>query len=86
MNSTKEKQVEQSIDSRFYGGISIRLRLAVGFGVLILLMVLMAGLGAWRLAELDKVTTSMAKVNFRIERLVGHGSRRPSRMRCARSC
>ena len=63
--------MEQSIDSRFYGGISIRLRLAVGFGVLILLMVLMAGLGAWRLAELDKVTTSMAKVNFRIERLVG---------------
>ena len=63
--------MEQSFDNRLFGGISIRLRLAGGFAVLILLMVLMAGLGAWRLAELDKVTTSMAKVNFRIERLVG---------------
>src|SRR6185295_2994151 len=70
-NSIEETKVEQTFDGRFFGGISIRLRLATGFGVLIVLLVLMAGVGAWRLAELDKVTTSMAKVNSRIERLVG---------------
>jgi methyl-accepting chemotaxis protein len=63
--------VEQIFGSRFFGDISIRQRLAAGFAVLILLLMLMTGVGAWRLAELNGVTTRMANVNMRIERLVG---------------
>jgi methyl-accepting chemotaxis protein len=63
--------MEQSLGSGSFGASSIRWRLAAGFTVLVLLLVLMAGIGAWRIAELNEVTTSIAKVNSRIERLVG---------------
>ena len=55
----------------FFRGTSIRVRLAMAFAVLIALLMMMAGVGAWRLAELDRVTTQMATVNLRIERVVG---------------
>jgi methyl-accepting chemotaxis protein len=67
----EEQRVEQSFGSRSFDGIGIRWRLAAGFGSLILLLMLMAGVGAWRIAQLNDVTTSMANVNARIERLVG---------------
>jgi methyl-accepting chemotaxis protein len=50
---------------------SIRFRLALAFSSLIVLLALMAGVGAWRLAELDHVTTQMATVSLRIERITG---------------
>jgi methyl-accepting chemotaxis protein len=51
--------------------ISIRSRLIAAFGALILLLAAMAGVGAWRLAELDQRTADMATVNLRVERVVG---------------
>ena len=50
---------------------SIRFRLGLAFSTLIVLLALMAGIGAWRLAELEHVTTKMATVNLRIERITG---------------
>ncbi|HEX7891545.1 MAG TPA: methyl-accepting chemotaxis protein [Ramlibacter sp.] len=63
-------------DIHFQGGgfarrVSIRVRLAAAFGVLIFLMAAMAGIGTWRLAELDRRTNEMATVNLRVERVVG---------------
>ena len=54
-----------------FGVMSIGRRLAAAFSVLILLLMVMAGVGAWRLAELNDVTMRMANVNLRIERVVG---------------
>jgi len=51
--------------------ISIRTRLAAAFGALILLLAAMAGVGAWRLQELERNTTDMATENLRVERAVG---------------
>jgi methyl-accepting chemotaxis protein len=51
--------------------ISIRQRLAVAFAIFIALLVLMATLGAWRLASLGSVATRIATVDTRVERLVG---------------
>ena len=50
---------------------SIRTRLVVTFSGGILLMAAMAGVGAWRLADLNHATHTMATVNLRMERLVG---------------
>ena len=60
-----------SAKTGIFRGISIRVRLALAFAILIVLLMSMAGVGAWRLAELDRVTTQMATVNLRIERVVG---------------
>jgi methyl-accepting chemotaxis protein len=70
-DSIKEKWVKQSFGNRFFDTISIGQRLAAGFSVFVVLLMLMAGVGAWRLAELNDVTTNMASVNLRIERVVG---------------
>jgi methyl-accepting chemotaxis protein len=51
--------------------LSIRSRLAAAFGALILLLALMAGVGVWRLQELDARTSEMASVNLQVERVVG---------------
>ena len=53
------------------GRFGIRQRLALAFGAFILLLAGMAGVGAWRLAELDQHAKEMATVNLRVERLVG---------------
>ncbi|MEJ8838602.1 methyl-accepting chemotaxis protein [Ramlibacter sp. AN1133] len=50
---------------------SIRARLATTFAAFIVLLAAMAGVGAWRLADLQGVTHTMATVNLRMERLVG---------------
>src|SRR5512140_864466 len=63
--------MNKALRSSIFGGLTIGRRLAAGFSVLIVLMMLMAGVGAWRLAELNDVTMRMAKVNLRIERVVG---------------
>lgn len=52
-------------------GLSIRARLGLAFSVMCLLLASMAGVGAWRLQELDNRTTELAAVNLRMERLVG---------------
>jgi methyl-accepting chemotaxis protein len=49
------------------GGLSIRARLALAFSALVLMLVGMAGAGAWRLAALDQV----AIADLRMVRLVG---------------
>ena len=51
--------------------LSIRWRLIAAFGALIALLAAMAGVGAWRLAELDQRTREMATLNLRVERVVG---------------
>jgi methyl-accepting chemotaxis protein len=51
--------------------MGIARRLAAAFAALMFLMMLMAGVGAWRLAEVNEVTMRMARVNLRIERVVG---------------
>ncbi|NML47390.1 HAMP domain-containing protein [Ramlibacter sp. G-1-2-2] len=53
------------------GRYSIRQRLGLAFGLFTLLLAAMAGVGAWRLAQLSAVTKEMAAVNLRMERLVG---------------
>jgi methyl-accepting chemotaxis protein len=53
------------------GGSTIRARLVRTFAGFILLLAAMAGVGAWRLADLSTVTQEMATVNLRMERLVG---------------
>jgi len=50
---------------------SIRARLATTFTAFIVLLAAMAAVGAWRLADLQGVTHTMATVNLRMERLVG---------------
>jgi methyl-accepting chemotaxis protein len=57
--------------ARVGGAGSIRARLAVTFGAFIVLLAAMAAVGAWRLADLQGVTHTMATVNLRMERLVG---------------
>ena len=52
-------------------GLSIRMRLGLAFAVLCLLLLSMAGVGAWRLQELNNRVTELASVNLRMERLVG---------------
>ena len=49
--------------------LSIRVRLMVAFAGLTLLLAGMAGVGAWRLAELDRRTSDMARVSVRVERV-----------------
>jgi methyl-accepting chemotaxis protein len=56
---------------RLRGAGTIRARLVVTFSGFILLMGAMAGVGAWRLADLDAATLHMATVNLRMERSVG---------------
>jgi methyl-accepting chemotaxis protein len=56
---------------RLWRSTSIRLRLVLAFGVLMLLLAGMAGAGAWRLTELSSVTNEMANVRFGLERVVG---------------
>jgi len=51
--------------------LSIRAKLLSAFVAFIALLVAMAAIGAWRLAELDQAATRMAKVNLQMERLVG---------------
>ena len=51
--------------------VSIRTRLVVAFGALILLLAATAGLGAWRLLHLNAVVTELATVHLKMERLVG---------------
>ena len=51
--------------------VSIRVRLVAAFGSLIVLLAAMAGVGAWRLADLDRRAHVMATVNIKVERAVG---------------
>ncbi|WP_332827733.1 methyl-accepting chemotaxis protein [Ramlibacter sp.] len=51
--------------------VSIRTRLVVAFGALILLLACTAGLGAWRLMHLNDVVKDLATVQLKLERLVG---------------
>jgi len=53
------------------GSATIRHRLIVAFTIFIALLLLMAVLGAWRLASLGEVATRIATVDTRVERLVG---------------
>jgi methyl-accepting chemotaxis protein len=57
--------------SSFLRSITIRQRLAAAFSIFIALLVLMAAIGAWRLASLGDVATRIATVDTRVERLVG---------------
>jgi methyl-accepting chemotaxis protein len=52
-------------------GLGIRAKLVWAFVAFTALLVAMAAIGAWRLAELDQATTRMAKVNLQMERVVG---------------
>jgi methyl-accepting chemotaxis protein len=63
--------METSFATRLSGRMGISFRLAIAFSSLILLSMAMAAVGAWRLAELDRVTDHIARVNMRIERAVG---------------
>lgn len=54
-----------------WGGLSIRSKLIAAFAAFIALLIAMAAIGAWRLAELNNAATHMATVNLRMERLVG---------------
>jgi methyl-accepting chemotaxis protein len=56
---------------RLRGAGTIRRRLVITFAAFILLMAAMAGVGAWRLADLNAATSHMATVNLRMERSVG---------------
>ncbi|RYF17840.1 MAG: HAMP domain-containing protein [Comamonadaceae bacterium] len=49
----------------------MRLRLAITFAALILLLAGTAGIGAWRLAQLSAISNDLASVHLRLERLVG---------------
>jgi methyl-accepting chemotaxis protein len=51
--------------------VSIRTRLVVAFGALILLLGCTAGIGAWRLLHLNEVVREMATVHLKLERMVG---------------
>jgi methyl-accepting chemotaxis protein len=53
------------------GRFNIRTRLALAFTVFFLMLVTMAGVGAWRLHDLDRTTQDFATVHLRMERLVG---------------
>jgi methyl-accepting chemotaxis protein len=53
------------------GIFSIRMRLVVAFAGLIALMAAMAGVGAWRLGQLQAVNKEMAGAHLRMERLTG---------------
>ncbi len=53
------------------GRFNIRNRLALAFTVFFLMLVGMAGMGAWRLNELDRTTQDFAGVHLRMERMVG---------------
>ena len=57
--------------ARLGRGATIRLRLAITFSVLILLLAGTAAIGAWRLAQLSAITDDLATVHLRMERLVG---------------
>jgi methyl-accepting chemotaxis protein len=57
--------------ARLGGAGTIRWRLVITFAGFILLMGAMAGVGAWRLADLNAATSHMATVNLRMERSVG---------------
>jgi methyl-accepting chemotaxis protein len=57
--------------TRLRGVGTIRWRLVITFAAFILLMGAMAGVGAWRLADLNAATSHMATVNLRMERSVG---------------
>jgi methyl-accepting chemotaxis protein len=50
--------------------VTIRARLIVAFAALILLLAAMAGVGAWRLAELDQRTNEVVNISMRSERIV----------------
>ena len=50
---------------------SIRLRLALAFSALILLLLATAAIGAWRLAQQSLVVDDLARVHLRLERVVG---------------
>jgi methyl-accepting chemotaxis protein len=63
------KAVQQA--SAWAGGMSIRHRLVVTFGILILLLAAMAGVGAWRLQAVSEVTAELATRHLRVERAVG---------------
>ena len=55
----------------FVRRISVRTRLVLAFGALIVLLAAMAGAGAWRLAELDRRTQELATVKMPVDHLVG---------------
>lgn len=52
-------------------GASIRAKLIGAFSVFTVLLVCMAAMGAWRLAQLDGTATRMARVDLDMERLTG---------------
>src|SRR4051794_18555142 len=62
---------QNSPDPTGVRGLSIRMRLALAFAVFVVMLVCMAGIGAWRLQELDRATRELASVNLPMERLVG---------------
>lgn len=61
----------ETLDGGFGRRFSIGTRLTLAFGALIVLLVAMAGVGAWRLAQLHERTEDLTTVNLRMERLVG---------------
>ena len=64
----------EKLFGRLLFGKGIKRRLVVAFSVFIVLLMLMAGLGEWRLFALNRVTADMANaasVNSRVERLLG---------------
>jgi methyl-accepting chemotaxis protein len=61
----------ETLEQGSWNGASIRAKLIVAFSVFMVLLVSMAGVGAWRLAQLDAAATRTATVNLAMERLVG---------------
>ena len=64
----------EKLFGRLLFGKGIKRRLVVAFSVFIVLLMLMAGMGEWRLFALNRVTANMANaagVNSRVERLLG---------------
>jgi methyl-accepting chemotaxis protein len=55
----------------FLRRLRIRQRLGVGFGLFALLLVAMAAVGAWRLADQDAIAHELGTVNVQMESLVG---------------
>ncbi|MDB5947281.1 MAG: tar, partial [Ramlibacter sp.] len=57
--------------SALLGGTSIRVRLTLAFLMFSALLMLMAGVGSWQLAQLNQATRQMAAVSLPVERLAG---------------
>ena len=63
--------MENSTGKSFIGTASVARKLGLAFLALLVLLVIMAGFGAWRLEELNAVTTRIVAKDMRAERIMG---------------